>query len=314
MTKNSTIKLSIYCLAILTFNLCSAAFAQNSLTSAEDSSAVLLIKDYSGIDEVDAQSGAMLIAEEFRKLNIIVSDPVFKTSASENLYSVTFRRLGEKILVRLSQEKPVGTVIVEKQLWIATIDEMIAATPRLVDALVNNKSIESTIDVETVTETEGRELRKVQGESHWNLGFFGAFVPGTEVSGTPGYRLGWSYELPTYAVESEGRFFFGENTHYAAFSVGVIYLFNKQNISPYIGGGFTVSNASHDSNANYSRGFNRGMGLYAAGGVQMLRTTQNRLKFEIRLDRPLYTLETKDVMPISIGIFFSRSGSGFCLF
>ena len=64
----------------------------------------------------------------------------------------------------------------------------------------------------------------------------------------------------------------------------------------------------------FDREFNRGMGLYAAGGVQMLRTTQNRLKFEIRLDRPLYTLEIKDVMPISIGVFFSRSGSGFCLF
>ena len=308
MKINLPFHILVFFISILTCVLPFTTYAQQSSASAtaEVKDVVLLIGDHAGIDEIDAQSAAILVATEFRKLGISVNDPVFKTPTSGNIYRVTFRRLGEKILVHLSQETPPGTVVIEKQLWIANIEEMIAAAPRLVDALVNDKPIASTTDIETVTEQEGRELRKVPGESHWNIGFFGAFVPGTDVSGTPGYRAGWSYELPTYAVESEGRFFVGDDTHYAAFSVGGMYFFSKQNISPYIGGGLTVSNASHDWD------FERGMGVYASGGVQMLRITQSRLKFEIRLDRPFYTLETKDMMPISIGLFFSRSGSGFC--
>lgn len=284
-------------------------FAQQNSESSEtkETNTPLLIGDHQGINDADARSAALLIALELRKLGISIDDPVYEVPASANVYRVTLNRLGEKILVRLSQEMPIGTIVIERQLLIANIEEMIAAAPRLVDAVVHNKPMDSTVDIETVTDTEARELRKVTGESHGNIGFFGAFVPGTEVSGTPGYRAGWSYELPTYAVESEGRIFFGEDTHYAAFSVGGMYFLNKHNTSPYVGGGLTVSNASHEGE------FERGMGAYVSGGIQMLRTTKNRLKFEIRVDRPFYQLENQDVMPIAIGLFFSRSGSGCCL-
>lgn len=61
----------------------------------------------------------------------------------------------------------------------------------------------------------------------------------------------------------------------------------------------------------------RGMGVYAATGVQMMRTTQNRLKLELRVDRPFFSLPSNDIMPVTIGLFFSRnyvSGGGICLF
>ena len=56
--------------------------------------------------------------------------------------------------MHLTQEIPIGTVIIERQLLIANIEEMIAAAPRLVDALVHDKPIDSTIDIETVTEMQ----------------------------------------------------------------------------------------------------------------------------------------------------------------
>ena len=291
--------------AVLVFSAPFVTRAQqdSELPEAKGSDAVLLIGDHQGIDEADARSAALLVALELRKLGISVSDPVYEALASASAYRVTLGRLGEKVIVRLSQETPIGTLVIERQLLIANIEEMIEAAPRLVDALVHNKPIASTIDIETVTETEARELRKITGESHWNIGFFGNFVPGTDINGKPGYRLGWSYELPTYAVEVEGRFVVSEESHFAAFSTGGLYFFNKQNISPYVGGGITASNASHE----YS--FERGMGVYAVGGIQMLRTTRNRLKLELRVDRPLYSLGTQDMMPISVGLFFSTSGS-----
>ena len=144
MKINPTFHIVVFSMLILTCILPFSAYSQQSSASesVEAKNVVLLIGEHPGIDEVDAQSAAMLIAVEFRKLGISVSNPVYKASTTDNIYRVTFRRLGEKMLARLSQENPHGMVIVEKQLWISNIEEMIAAAPRLVDALVHNKPID----------------------------------------------------------------------------------------------------------------------------------------------------------------------------
>ena len=312
-------------MAMLTFNILFTALAQQNSgqTEAEDSEAILLIGNHQGIDEADAQTAALLVAVELRKQSISVGDPVYEAPTSAMVYRVNLRRLGEKILVHLTQEIPVGTIVIERQLLIANIEEMIAAAPRLVEAVVHNKSMDATVDIETVTETEARELKKVPAESHFGLGFFGTFIPGIDINATPGYRIGWSYELPSYAVEVEGRIVSDSNDEreagFAAFSVGGLYFFNRQDTSPFVGGGLTASRAWWDTPHSFwektgESEFGRGMGVYAVAGLQMLRTTQNRLKLELRVDRPLYTLQNRDAMPITIGLFFSRSGSGCCLF
>ena len=316
-------------LTVLIFSISSDTRAQQNVvqTEAENSEAILLIGNHQGIDEADAQTAAHLVASELRKQGISVRDPVSEAPPSATIYRINLRRLGEKILVHLTQEMPMGTVVIERQLLIANIEEMIAAAPRLAEALVHNKPIDATVDIETVTETEARELRKVPTESHWGLGFFGALIPGIDLNGTPGYRIGWSYELPSYAVEVEGRLVSDTNEEreagFAAFSVGGLYFFTKQSVSPYVGGGITASRAWWDKPHAFweetgESEFNRGIGIYAVGGLQMLRTTQNRLKLEVRVDRPLFSLPNRDVMPITIGLFFSRhyvpGGSGCCLF
>ena len=138
--------------------------------------AVCLIDDHPGILESDAQTAAMLVCDELRKQGISVSDPVYEAPTSANAYRVVLRRLGEKIIVRLSHENPIGTIIIERQIVLANIEEMIPAAPRLVDALVHGKPIDATVDMESVTEQEARELRKITGESLWNVGIFGTFV------------------------------------------------------------------------------------------------------------------------------------------
>ena len=155
-----------------------------------DVPAVCLIGDHPGIPESDAQTAALLVCDELRRQGISVSDPVYEAPASANAYRLVLRRLGEKIIVRLSHENPIGTIITERQLTLANIEEMIPAAPRLVDALVHNKPIDDTVDMETITEQEARELRKISGESLWHVGIFGTFVPGTDVAAEPGFEYG----------------------------------------------------------------------------------------------------------------------------
>ena len=106
-----------------------------------DTSAICLIGDHPGIPESDAQTVALLVCDELRKQGISITDPVYEAPVTANAYRVVLRRLGEKIIVRLSQENPIGTIIAERQLTLANIEEMIPAAPRLVDALINNKPI-----------------------------------------------------------------------------------------------------------------------------------------------------------------------------
>lgn len=334
MKINQTFHKIVIYLSILTilFPLVTVAQQSSTDTTTRVPASVLLIGDYSGISETDAQSAATLIAAEFRKHGISVGEPVYETPTTGSIYRVAFRSLGEKILVHLSQENPPGTIIDERQLWISHIEEMIETAPRLVDALVNNKPIDSTIDMESVTEHEAEKLNKISGESLWNLGIIGIAIPGTDHFAEPGYEFGWSYETPKYAVGTEARGSFGEEFSFGSWSIGGRYFINKKNISPYVGGGFSIFGGSYTtieekredrwySDDPYYYEYHdtvseNGIGAYVVGGISMLRLTKSRLKIELRVDRPYFKIEDQDMMPITIGIFFSQHylpGRGGCL-
>ena len=330
------------CTMIFVFGLVLLVFSIIPAAAQANVPAVCLIGDHPGIPESDAQTAALLVCDELRKQGISITDPVYEAPASANAYRLVLRRLGEKIIVRLSQEKPVGTIIAERQLTLANIEEMIPAAPRLVDALIHNKPIDDTVDMETVTEQEARELRKISGESLWNLGILGTFVPGTSIAAEPGYEWGWSYQTPAYAVGTEFRGSGSDGDEdsdefsFFAWSIGGRYFFNKRNISPYVGGGFSIINISYEAKESpvrnqpsFSSGHwwrdddyyddsddDSGLGAYGVAGIEALRLTESRLKLELRIDRPFFTLDNKDIMPVTFGIFFSRNyipGAG-CLF
>ena len=175
------------------------------------------------------------------------------------------------------------------------------------------------------------------GKSHWGIGFFGTFINAIDVS-TLGYRLGWSYDLPSYALEVEGRMISGKNEirefgshsfhetrefRFTVFSVGGMYFFGKPSFSPYLGGGFIAGRAAwerrtlshaHGGYGEHEHGVSssgRGIGVYAVAGIQLLRNTRNRLKLYLRADKPFFLLQGAsdvffDVTLITIGLSFSR--------
>ena len=283
----------VACLTV--FALTPSVFAQQM----EPAPAVCLIGEYSGFPEADARTAALLVCDELRKQGISVGEPVYRAPDSASMYRVDLHRLGKKIIVRLSHENPVGTVIIERQIQLGNIEEMISAAPRLVDALVHRKSLASTVDIESVVEQEARELRKIPGESFWDIGFNGT-------TNTVGFRLGWFYETASYAAGVE---FGGVETSdsseydslvYGFYGVGGRYFFNKENFSPYVGGGLGIVGRDSD----------HGMGGYAVGGIEALRLTRVRLRLELRVDQPFFEPPTGDVMPVTLGASFSFNGGG----
>ena len=309
--------------------------------------AVCLIGNNPGIDDTDSQTAAMLVCDELRKQGISVSDPVFDAPASVNVYRVVLRRLGGKVIVRLSQESPIGTVIAERQMTLANIEEMIPAAPRLVDALIHGKPIDATVDMESVVEQEARELRKISGESLWNFGVIGISIPGTDIVGDAGFQCGWYHETPSFAagtdlqISGNGQDENNDGFLFFTWSVGGRYFLAKQNISPYVGGGIAFVAASYDpqepmtdrneipsqpqfndewweddhyyeDDYYYSESEeDTGLGVYGVVGIEMLRLTQSRLNLELRVDRPFFSLPNQDMMPITIGATFSWNLSFF---
>ena len=295
--------------------------------------AAVLIGDHAGIPDADAQTAAMLVYDELRKQGISVSEPSFEVTASARVYRIVMRPLGTKIFVRLSEENPVGTIVEGRQIMLAGIEEMVSAAPRLVDALVNRKPIDSTIDMENVTEQDARIHRKISGESLWHVGILGTSIPGTDILAEPGFAFGWYYETPSFAVGTEYRVS-GRDVDYddesdsfsfLAWSIGGRYFFNKQNFSPYVGGGFAIVNASYETSDEgnqlyddfeqryddyhywYESESDTGLGAYVVAGIELLRLTESRLNLELRIDRPFFSLPSQDMMPITFGISFSRN-------
>ena len=315
-------------LFLMTYIIPYPVYAQQNSESVRSKAGVLLIGDHTGIEEVDAKSVAQLIAVELRKVGISVNELVYKAPVSGNVYRLSFNLLGKKILVRLTQESPIENIIDERQLWISNIEEMIEAAPRLVDALINNKPISSTVDIENVVEGDSPVTRKISGESFWSVGLFGTFVPGTNLMGEFGVEAGLSYERPTYGIETEFRFTGGEESEgdsfvYTSWSIGGRYFFNKQNISPYVGGGLGLSIVNYQTKMtirekewfsdewwyydDYNSETDTGLGAYVIGGIEMLRLYRNRLNLEIRIDRTFFQLPTQDILPITLGIYYSSN-------
>ncbi len=294
--------------------------------------AVCLIGEHSGFPEADARTAALLICDELRKQGIPVGEPVYRTPDSASVYRLGLHRLGQKILVRLSHENPIGTVLIERQIQLGSIEEMVSAAPRLVDALVHRKSLASTVDMESVVQQEARVHRKIPGESFWDIGLLGTFalITDADMIAKPGYTLGWFHETPSYALGTEfwgagGEDNEGDSFHFFSWGIGGRYFFNKQNFSPYVGGGFSHIWAGYEQANRWdedrdwweddweSRELEDGNGLggYAVGGIEAMRLTSVRLKLELRVDRPFFQLPTRDVMPVTLGISISFGGGGF---
>lgn len=274
---------------------------------------VCLIGAHPGMNEADAHTATMLICHELRKQGVPVGDPTYEAPASATVYRSAFHRLGEKILIRLSQESPAGSIVLDRQLMLAKIEEVTAAAPRLVDALVHRKTIQSTITVENVVEADAPARRKKTGEFLWSIGLFGTFVPGTDILAKPGMEMGGFYETESYAVGTQFRFTGGEQGQdsfaHLSFGIGGRYFFNNRNLTPYVGGGLAWSTLGYESEGVFEDDAETGLGAYAVAGMEFLRLYESRMMLELRIDAPLFQLhsgsESKYIVPVTLGISYA---------
>ncbi len=235
------------------FAAATPVFAQQNADEPDESTpdpAVCLIGDHGDVPEADARTSAFLVCRELRDQGIQVGEPVYDAPDSAAVYRVSLHILGQHILVRLSQEIPAGTVVIERELLLASIEEMVSAAPRLADALVNRTSLAAEPDealqtdfLETETLTDGEGIQ---------LGFS---VDAVLIFPFFGIDVGYSYLRAKVSATAAG----GESAVHASI---VLFPVSGKRWSPYFGFGGVFFDEGEDDYATLQLGIERDISKY----------------------------------------------------
>ena len=257
-----------------------------SAAQSDTTRASCLIHNPFNIAEPDAQTSALLVCQALRSRGIDVGEPVYEVPDTANVYRVGVHFLGDAVLLRVSHEVPVGTIIRERQVRLASIEEAFDAAGRLAAALESEETVESTATMETlIAEDLAADI------SLWALGLVAAVAPGENATPAPGFLLGWHYETPRFGIFAD--FLFANNEkeesrfQYGTITIGGRYFLNDKAIAPWISGGASMLFGTRSDEFEQD---GTGIGVFGAVGLEVLRFNRNRLALELRLSLPFSKL------------------------
>ena len=253
---------------------------------ADTTTAACLIHNPSGVADSDAHTAALLVCQALRGRDIDVGEPVYDVPDSASVYRIGVHFLGEEVLLRVSHEIPVGTIIRERQVRLASIEEAFEVASRLAAALDSEETVESTATMETlIAEDMDTDI------SLWAFGLLAAGAPGESATLAPGFLLGWHYETPRFGIFTDFHFANNETSdrhfQYGTLAIGGRYFLQNKAIAPWIGAGASMVFGTR-SNAFRQEG--SGIGVLGAVGLELLRFNRNRLAIELRLNLPFSKL------------------------
>ncbi|HEY8073449.1 MAG TPA: hypothetical protein VIF62_05055 [Labilithrix sp.] len=232
---------------------------------------------HAGVEDADAETVEQIVCAEVRgKL------------PNDRHWRVRVSKLGGKVLLGLAGVREDGEVVGdEKQLVLATLDEVPVAAPRLVEAAADLKPVAETQDMTNIVGIEARTYKKKTSEVHALLSIVGlvGMAPGAATGA--GAQVGLSAGSESWAFLGDLRLAGGDVDH-VALSGGVRHYFSTSDTSPFVGIGMGIDYV----NVNHADG--GGLALYGELGLDLLRTRQFGGAFSFRLDAPTFSLEGPD--------------------
>jgi TolB-like protein len=227
------------------------------------------------------------------------------TSKVEQVVYGSVSKLGEKHIVQAS----VVNVSTQEVIWsgslsAATAEDLDMVAQRIAKSIAEGKKTGETVEVGTVTEEEEEEpLRR---RVFYTTGIkAGALQPlgGYGESGTM-FHLGalfW-YETPNVVAELAFYTAFSGNlgdvegtaTEAVAPELSILYMFTKQDISPYIGGGVGFGILSLSPDTGFIPETAYGVAINGGGGLVFFRTYDIRVLLDVRYRVNLSQVENFD--------------------
>ena len=244
-----------------------------------------------GVPEPDAGTAARVVCAELRR-----------ASGGRGAFGVTLATLGTIVVLSATREDPAASVTVE----LRGLEELPAASRRVAGALVHGLDFAATQRVDNLLEGETQSARAKKGVVKLTAG-----VADVESLGhgarAAGFSLGLLYATPRFALPAEMRLAWDDSgsaepgLSLFSFSVGGRGYLSNRDVSPYLGGGLGVLRLyategwypqPGDSQGTFFDGERFGVAPYVEAGVEMLRLHRGRIGLQVRVDLPLWSLES----------------------
>ena len=260
----------------------------------------VLLSDDGGLDTRTARTLRALTVSALRKRGETVSDdPAWEglhpTGAETQAFLKRFGgralslrvagRLGTKLPLALEELRPDGTVATSAWMTAASLEECDIVIPRLVEALLSGKTIESTAQITTVTTEEARPFQHRPGEGRFVIGMLDPLFSGSDNGSKSGLSLGYMYEAEHFMLGVEGLYFGSGNSH-----LGSIVFFQgawlplSGEFSPYLGGG-----VGYLGGQDKDISIDSGVGCKLTAGLEMFRLHRVRLQVGVDVYFPSST-------------------------
>lgn len=269
-------------------------------TAPERASLIMLIRSALtelGYSECLDRKG--LTAPKTAQLKRLLAD-----KGCDRLFMVEVIPLGQKRVVQLTElsasapEKSLHSV----RMSAARVEEFDVLAPRLAKAVLTRRDARTTAQVDQVTEREGRDWRKRDGEL-----LVGASIPvgiSAHAEAAASYGIGGllSYEMERARLDAAflGQFnSSGDELWHGGLTLGAAYLFNAGNISPYVGASLGYGATWMGSDVDDA---DFGLLTSVGGGVEFFRLYRARMLIDARVTVPTYQLGDRRY-PIFTGMF-----------
>ncbi len=209
-------------------------------------------------------------------------------------------RLGETSIVQVRAYALAGDApVFADHLAVSRAEDMEPALRRMARALASGGRASTKQDIYTVTEKEERQLRRERANRYFGVRLgglsFAAGGPDELLTGAGIYGLyDARFALFDFAASAYG----GGGAAYLALDLGGYYPLTDGAVSPYLGGGLSLSSlhpATGDSDG--------GLGVFGGAGVILARTSSVNVRAEVRY--LLNTYETGRDAELGHGVGFS---------
>ncbi len=194
--------------------------------------------------------------------------------------AVTLRisRLGAASTARLAAYRPDGTLAHSDSFSAASPEDLEPVLQRLAEGLATSRPAADLATIDTVTEREAREPRRIRASNSFGLRLGAIWFldrPGTDdESSLTGGGVFWFYDARSFLAEASLDLYAGDGDALFDVGLGLYYPFSRQNVTPYagLGLGYAWVNVEDETDG--------GLELRGTGGllVGRLSTVQVRLE------------------------------------
>jgi hypothetical protein len=290
-------------LACSLLGLAVLALAAPALAEAPPRGARLLVLPFDGVDLPEAtrlgaaQALGMYLAEQGYQVfpvpgdvrpgtDLAVAREAAVRSGADAYVLGYVTRLGDTSIVQLRAYPPAGEMpLFADHLTVTRAEDMEPALRRLAKALATGGKAANTRDIYTVTDREALELRRERAAKYFGVRLGGlTFFEGGPDQLLTGVGIYGLYDARFALFDLAASVYGGGDSTYLAIDLGGYYPLSDTAVTPYVGGGLSLSRTSPAEGKDAG-----GLGVFAGAGVILARTSSVNVRADVR-----YLLNTYD--------------------